>query len=115
MHHEEESKIRERLKELKTFYTNLVIYGGVSIACILIWLLTGAGAFWPIWPIFGFALAALLQGIRLGALPMLEDIFPFLKPDWEEKQLESYEKNHEISTAMTPTPRTKPRSKDKEE
>lgn len=89
-----EEQLREQIRNLKVFYTNLAIYGGVSIACILIWLLTGAGPFWPIWPIFGFALAALFQGIKLGALPMLEDVLPFLKPDWEEKQIESLKGKH---------------------
>lgn len=82
-----EEQLREQVRNLKAFYTNLVIYGGVSAACILVWIMTG-GYFWPIWPIVAFVIMSLIQGIKLGTLPMLEDIFPFLSPDWEQKQVE---------------------------
>lgn len=84
-----ETQVRERVRELRVYYTNLVVYAGVSVGCILIWLLNGAGAFWPIWPIMAFGIAAALQGARLGQLKSLEDWFPFLSPEWEESQVKS--------------------------
>jgi hypothetical protein len=86
---DKEREVREYVRALRSYYTNLVIYGGVSGACIIIWLLNGAGAFWPIWPIMGFVIAAVLQGMRLGTLKALEGWFPFLSPEWEEEQIKT--------------------------
>lgn len=91
---EEEIKIRERVKSLKEFYTNLVIYSMICLACIIIWLSTGGG-FWPIWVIFALGISAAIQGLRLGIFPMLVDIFPFLKPEWEEQQVKTLLKKPE--------------------
>lgn len=86
---DKESQVRERVRELRVYYTNLVVYAAVSAGCILVWLLNGAGAFWPIWPIMVFGIAAGLQGVRLGQLKSLEEWFPFLSPEWEEQQIKS--------------------------
>jgi len=86
---DKEAQVRERVRELRVYYTNLVVYAGVSAGCILVWLLNGAGAFWPIWPIMAFGIAAALQGARLGQLRSLEDWFPFLSPEWEESQVKA--------------------------
>lgn len=94
---DKETQVRERVRELRVYYTNLVVYAGVSVGCILIWLLNGAGAFWPIWPIMAFGIAAALQGARLGQLKSLEDWFPFLSPEWEESQVKSLLKSDKKS------------------
>lgn len=86
---DKEAQIRERVRELRVYYTNLVVYAGVSVCCILIWLLSGAGVFWPIWPMMAFGIAAVLQGVRLGQLKSLEEWFPFLSAEWEESQVKS--------------------------
>ena len=86
---DKETQVRERVRELRLYYTNLVVYAGVSAGCILVWLLNGAGAFWPIWPIMAFGIAAALQGARLGQLKALEEYFPFLSPEWEETQVKT--------------------------
>ena len=86
---DKETQVRERVRELRVYYTNLVVYAGVTVGCVLIWLLNGAGAFWPIWPIMAFGIAAALQGARLGHLKSLEEWFPFLSPEWEEAQVKA--------------------------
>ncbi len=86
---DKETQVRERVRELRVYYTNLVVYAGVAMGCILVWLLNGAGAFWPIWPIMAFGIAAALQGARLGQLKALEEWFPFLSPEWEESQMKA--------------------------
>lgn len=37
---------------------------GVSALCVAIWALSGAGGFWPIWPIFGMAIGVVIIGWR---------------------------------------------------
>ena len=89
-----ESLVRKKIHALKTFYTNLFIYTAVCIACIIIWLSMGGGAFWPIWVIFGCGLAAVLQAVSLGQIPKLHELFPFLSPSWEDEQVKhQLEKN----------------------
>ena len=95
-----ETLLRKKIHALKTFYTNLFIYATVCVACIIIWLSMGGGAFWPIWVIFGCGLAAILQAVSLGQIPKLHELFPFLSPSWEEEQVKhQLEKNgnHKVS------------------
>lgn len=82
-----ENLVRRKVRALRTFYTNLAIYSVVCVACIFVWLMMGAGPFWPIWVVFGCGAAALLQALSLGHLPMVEEMLPFLKPEWEEAQV----------------------------
>jgi len=86
---DKETQVREQVRELRVYYTNLVVYAAVSAGCILIWLLNGGGVFWPIWPMMAFGIAAALQGVRLGQLKALESWLPFLNPEWEESQVKS--------------------------
>lgn len=94
-----EDKIREKVRALRQFYTNLMIYGAITLGCFLIWLTTG-GTFWPLWVIVGFLISALLQGIKIGIFPFLEDIFPFLKPEWEEKQVQQMMQDEDPHTKI---------------
>ncbi|MBX3457221.1 MAG: 2TM domain-containing protein [Candidatus Paracaedibacteraceae bacterium] len=82
-HHEEE--IKERIRELRDYYTSLVIHGVVVIVCFLIWLTTG-GAFWPLWVLISLGAVSIIKGIRLGLFPQLSDYFPFLSKEWEDEQ-----------------------------
>jgi 2TM domain len=83
-----ENQIRERIRELKEYYTNLVIYGLVVVACLVIWMSSG-GTFWPIWVIVAFGAVSFLRGVRLGLFPKLGEIFPFLNSDWEDEQVKA--------------------------
>ncbi len=84
---EKENIVRRKVRALRAFYTNLAIYSVVCAASIFAWLMMGAGPFWPIWVIFGCGAAAVLQALSLGHLPMVEEMLPFLKPEWEEAQV----------------------------
>lgn len=92
-----EQDIRQRVRDIRTFYINLLIYGVVSVACIIVWLLSGKGAFWPIWVIIGCSFAAVLQAFHLGMTPILPEWFPFLNPEWEDQKVEALLKEQETS------------------
>ena len=100
---EHENSIRKRVQALKSFYTNLVIYAVVCVACIVIWVSMGGGPFWPIWVIFGCGLSAVLQGVTLGQIPQLHEFLPFLSPDWEEEQVKKMSKKEKSSETSSPT------------
>lgn len=103
---DKEQKLREHLRDLKQFYTNLVTYGAIFIATLIIWMITG-GPFWPIWVLFGLGTAAIMQAIRLGLLPVFENFFPFLRPDWEDEQLRQMVDQEEKPTRSSPKKTTK--------
>jgi hypothetical protein len=44
------------------FQRHAQVYTLVNVFLVAIWLVTGAGTFWPIWPILGWGLALGLQG-----------------------------------------------------
>jgi mannose/fructose/N-acetylgalactosamine-specific phosphotransferase system component IID len=46
----------------------------------------GCGPFWPAWVIFGFVIATGFEAFRINHLTFLEEILPFLRPEWEEEQ-----------------------------
>jgi uncharacterized membrane protein len=55
---------RKRIKARRDYWQMLAIFGGVTLLLVIIWALTSPGEyFWPIWPVFGFAIAALFGAI----------------------------------------------------
>ena len=44
----------KRLKEKRDFKTHVAVYLIVNTMLVVIWAATGAGYFWPIWPIAGW-------------------------------------------------------------
>ena len=51
----------QRLGAKREFRLHLAVYLLVNTMLIVIWAATGAGYFWPIWPIAGWALALAAQ------------------------------------------------------
>ena len=89
-------QVRQKVCDLKKFYTNILTYVAVSFFCILLWLAGDRGFFWPVWVILGFFIASLSQAIRVGYLPVIENIFPFLQQNWEEEQVQAILKKERI-------------------
>lgn len=100
-------KSREELKshveKLKAFYNEFYSFLIVSAFSLLIWLLSGAGYFWPIWllVLWGgplFFKASKLQILNKDYYKMIctfRDQLPFLKKSWE------HDKMQELQRAMT--------------
>jgi hypothetical protein len=45
---------------------HLRAYVGVSVMLVAVWALTGAGYFWPVWPIVGWGIGVMADAGRLG-------------------------------------------------
>ncbi|HLD95406.1 MAG TPA: 2TM domain-containing protein [Alphaproteobacteria bacterium] len=90
-----ELKVRQHVSELKRFFTNLVIYCSIFVLCLIVWLVTGAGSFWPVWVLLSFGAASILQAAKLGQIPMIEEYLTFLKPEWEEDQVQDLLKKNQ--------------------
>ena len=52
----------KRVKAKRDFVRSLVAYLVVNSMLVVIWAITDAGYFWPIWPILGWGVALVLQG-----------------------------------------------------
>lgn len=97
----EEIKLRvaHKVKQIRGFYINLTVYCAVFFGCVIAWLAMGGGAFWPIWVLIGCGVAAFSEALRLGLLPVLGDILPFLRDDWEEAQKKNVLKSMGLTEA----------------
>lgn len=52
----------DRLKAKRDFRTHLMVYLVVNAALVVIWAMSGAGYFWPVWPIVGWGIGLVLNG-----------------------------------------------------
>lgn len=61
--HESEawSEARKRVSERRDFGSHLVAFVVINGFLILVWTLTGAGYFWPIWVIGGWGIGLVLH------------------------------------------------------
>ena len=55
----------KRLRARKDFRTHLTVYLAVLGLLVAIWLVSGGGYFWPVWPAMGWGLALVLHGASL--------------------------------------------------
>jgi 2TM domain len=73
-----EDELREqaiqRLKKKRDFKTHLVIYFVVNVFLVAIWAVTGAGFFWPVFPILGWGIGVVANGWDVyGRKPISEE------------------------------------------
>jgi signal transduction histidine kinase len=55
----------------------LVVLGSVALVLVALWALTGAGAFWPVWPLIGLGLIAAVDGWgTMASGPLRESALP---------------------------------------
>jgi hypothetical protein len=63
----------KRLEEKRDFRTHVVTYVVVNSFLVGIWAATGAGYFWPVWPILGWGIGLVLHGWTVfGQRPITE-------------------------------------------
>lgn len=53
---DEREEVRKQLIVRRAFNTHFAVYAVVNAFLILIWGVTGAGYFWPMWPIAGWGI-----------------------------------------------------------
>jgi hypothetical protein len=64
----------ERLRAKRDLSKHLIVFAVVNAAVVVIWVVTGAGYFWPVWLIAGWGIALLLHAWEVyGQRPITED------------------------------------------
>ncbi len=106
-----EKEVREHVRKLRRFYTDVVIYLGVNTFLILVWALSGVGYFWPIWVIIGWGIGLGLHALSLGLIPQMTSMLPFMTAEWEDEEVrrlmdERESNGNETSQAPKPKPET---------
>lgn len=88
-------EIRRYVQELKLFYREALVSGGIFFVCVVAWLATSGGGFWPLWVLIALAAHLIFRAVSLGILSknnVFKKFTVFLSPQWEEKQIEKYVK-----------------------
>lgn len=77
----EEEKAILYVRDLKGFYTHLVIYGVVMGALLLFNLLRRPDHLWVVWPAVGWGIGVLFHGLNVF------EVFNLFGPKWEQRQI----------------------------
>jgi hypothetical protein len=67
---------RKRIKARRDFWYMELVFVTITALCVIVWLVSGMGYFWPMWPIFGFVIATIFTAISTfgpGSRPISED------------------------------------------
>jgi uncharacterized membrane protein len=55
-------QVVKRLRQQRDFRVHLAIYLAVNLFLVAIWWFTGAGFFWPVFPIFAWGIGVVANG-----------------------------------------------------
>ena len=72
-HDERRAAAIARINDKRDFRNQVLVYCAVNTLLLVIWATSGAGYFWPIWPIAGWGIAVALHAWRtFGQKPISE-------------------------------------------
>ena len=69
-------KAIRRLKKKRDFHTHVLVYVLVNAFLVAIWMVSGQGYFWPIFPIVGWGIGLVMNGWDV-----------YLNDDFDEEQI----------------------------
>jgi len=69
-------KAIRRLKKKRDFHTHVLVYVLVNAFLVAIWMVSGHGYFWPIFPIVGWGIGLVMNGWDV-----------YLNDDFDEEQI----------------------------
>lgn len=79
---DEEKMALEQVKDIKSFYTNLMTYVIVIAMLFVINYLTNPGYIWAWWPALGWGIGVVSHGLSAF------EVVNLFGPEWEKKQVE---------------------------
>jgi hypothetical protein len=66
---EQRQQAIRRIQAKRDFRGHLAVYLAVNALLVLIWALTSAAYFWPIWPMLGWGIGVVAHGVSVYARP----------------------------------------------
>jgi hypothetical protein len=66
---------RKRIRARHDFWYMELVFLTITALCVIVWLVSGMGYFWPMWPLFGFVIATIFTAISTfgpGSRPISE-------------------------------------------
>lgn len=78
----DEREAMEYVRDIRSFYSNLIGYAVIIPVLVIINLVTNPGYFWAIWPIFGWGIGLVWHGLSVF------EIFTPFGDEWEKRQIE---------------------------
>jgi transcriptional regulator with XRE-family HTH domain len=78
----EEEKAILYVRDVKGFYTHLIIYGVVIVALSFFNLLRKPDHLWVVWPAVGWGIGVLFHGLNVF------EVFNLFGPKWEKRRIE---------------------------
>ncbi len=66
---------RKRIKARRDFWYMILVFVILTALFVVVWALSGMGYFWPMWPLFGFAIATVFSALSTfgpGSRPISE-------------------------------------------
>ena len=69
MTEEQRQQAIRRIQAKRGFRVHLVVYLAVNALLVLIWAITSATFFWPVWPILGWGIGVAAHGVSVYARP----------------------------------------------
>ena len=58
---DERQQAIRRIRSKRDLRAHVVVYVAVNALLVLIWAVTGAGYFWPVWPMLGWGIAVVIH------------------------------------------------------
>lgn len=83
----DEKRAMVYVRDIKGFYTHLIIYTVVVIALFALNIIRSPGHYWVIWPAIGWGIGVAFHGLNVF------EVFNLFGADWEKRQIEKRLKN----------------------
>lgn len=65
MTEEQRQRAVRRIRAKREFWVHFAVYLAVNALLVVIWAMTSAAHFWPVWPILGWGIAIIVHAVRV--------------------------------------------------
>ena len=65
MTQDEREQAIQRIRNKRDLRVHVTVYVAVNALLVLIWAATGAGYFWPVWPMLGWGIAVVIHAVTV--------------------------------------------------
>lgn len=99
-----EKEVREHVRKLRRFYTDVFVYLIINSLFILIWAISSVDYFWPFWSIIGWGIGLGFHAFSVGLIPQMIEQVPFLTTEWEDEEVHRIVERRQKKKSKKKTP-----------